>query len=57
MEENQYLSKQSENNFKIAIEQLESTTEKTKAILLNNPNNPTGSVYSKKNLSHWVNGH
>ncbi|NLM44682.1 MAG: pyridoxal phosphate-dependent aminotransferase [Clostridiales bacterium] len=53
-----FIKTKSENNFKIAIEQLESTiTEKTKAILLNNPNNPTGSVYSKeelKSLGEWA---
>ena len=37
--------------FKITKEQLESAvTEKTKAIILNNPSNPTGMVYSKKEL-------
>lgn len=39
------------NNFKYTIYELEkSVTEKTKAILINSPNNPTGSVYSKEEL-------
>lgn len=41
-----------ENDFKITGEQLKNAcTERTKAVLLNNPCNPTGSVYSKKELS------
>ncbi len=40
-----------ENNFKICKEQLKnSITNKTKAFLINSPSNPTGSVYSKKEL-------
>ena len=40
-----------ENDFKITAEQLRSAcTEKTKAILINNPCNPTGSVYSREEL-------
>lgn len=39
------------DNFKLKIETIESAvTSKTKAILLNSPNNPTGSVYSKNEL-------
>ena len=39
------------NNFKITKEQFENAiTDKTKAIILNTPNNPTGSVYSKQEL-------
>lgn len=39
------------NNFKYTIDELEkNVTEKTKAILINSPNNPTGSVYSKEEL-------
>jgi len=39
------------NNYKITKEQFEkSITKKTKAIILNTPNNPTGSVYSKEEL-------
>lgn len=41
----------SENNFKITKDALESAiTNKTKAILLNTPSNPTGTVYSKEEL-------
>lgn len=40
-----------ENGFKITAAQLASAcTEKTKAILLNNPCNPTGAVYSREEL-------
>lgn len=38
-------------DFKITPEQLEAAiTEKTKALILNSPNNPTGMVYSRKEL-------
>lgn len=40
-----------ENSFKITVEQLEeSFTEKTKALIINSPNNPTGMIYSKDEL-------
>lgn len=40
-----------EQNFKITPEQLENAiTERTKALILCSPSNPTGSVYSKKEL-------
>ena len=40
-----------ENGYKITAEQLEkAVNEKTKALVLNSPNNPTGMVYSKKEL-------
>ncbi|MDF2893196.1 MAG: pyridoxal phosphate-dependent aminotransferase [Clostridia bacterium] len=40
-----------ENNFKIMKEELQSAvTSKTKAILLNTPNNPTGSIYTEEEL-------
>ena len=40
-----------ENGFKITKEQLNAAcTEKTKALLLNNPNNPNGSIYTKQDL-------
>ncbi|MEW8956226.1 pyridoxal phosphate-dependent aminotransferase [Clostridium sp.] len=39
------------NNFKYTREDLEAAvSEKTKAIILNSPNNPTGTVYSKEEL-------
>lgn len=38
-----------ENEFKITAEELEKAiTKKTKAVILNSPNNPTGAVYSKR---------
>ncbi len=40
-----------EQRFKITPEQLEAAiTDKTKALLLNNPSNPTGMVYSREEL-------
>lgn len=40
-----------ENGFKIGVEQLKSvTTNKTKALILNSPNNPTGMIYTKSEL-------
>jgi aspartate aminotransferase len=42
---------QKENNFKMTKQELMSAvTSKTKAILLNTPNNPTGSIYTEKEL-------
>lgn len=39
-------------NYKYTIEALENiVTDKTKAILLNSPNNPTGTIYSKEELT------
>lgn len=39
------------NNFKLTIEQLETVlTSKTKVLILNSPNNPTGTVYSQEEL-------
>lgn len=40
------------NDFKYDIQKLEAAiTSKTKAIIINSPNNPTGTVYSKSDLS------
>lgn len=40
-----------ENNFKVTAEQLRSAvTDKTKAIIINSPSNPTGMVYTKEEL-------
>jgi len=45
------VSTKSENDYKITREDLEAAiTNKTKAILINTPSNPTGSVYNKKEL-------
>jgi aspartate aminotransferase len=44
-----------ENNFKPKIEDIEKRiTKKTKYILFNNPNNPTGAVWSKSELKKLV---
>jgi len=41
-----------ENKFKITPEELEGAiTNKTKAFILNNPNNPTGAVYTRSELN------
>ncbi|WP_039655603.1 pyridoxal phosphate-dependent aminotransferase [Clostridium tyrobutyricum] len=48
-----FVSTKAENGFKYTIEDLEkSVTTKTKAIIINSPNNPTGSVYTKEELSN-----
>lgn len=40
-----------DQNFKITAEQLEAAvTEQTKAVMINNPSNPTGSIYTKEEL-------
>ena len=40
-----------ENHFKYEIEKLENiVTSKTKAIIINSPNNPTGTIYNKEEL-------
>lgn len=46
-----FVETKEENNFKYTLENLEAaTTNKTKAIILNSPNNPTGTVYNKEDL-------
>jgi aspartate aminotransferase len=41
----------SEENFDLNIENIEKViTEKTRAIIINSPNNPTGKIYSEENL-------
>ena len=44
-----------EQNFKITAEQLEAAiTDKTKALVLNNPSNPTGMIYNRDELRELV---
>lgn len=41
-----------ENNFKVTAKQIkEAITDKTKAIIINSPSNPTGMIYTKEELS------
>ena len=45
-----------ENNYKYTISDLEkATTSKTKAILINSPNNPTGTIYHEEELLEIAN--
>lgn len=47
-----YVKTDKKCNYKYTIEALENiVTDKTKAILLNSPNNPTGTIYSKEELT------
>lgn len=46
-----FVDTKEENAFKLTVEALEkATTNKTKAVILNSPNNPTGTVYTKEEL-------
>jgi aspartate aminotransferase len=46
-----YVEGKEENNFKVTVEQLEAAiTNKTVALVLNSPSNPTGMLYSKEEL-------
>lgn len=46
-----FVNTREENDFKYTVEDLEKAyTEKTKIIIINSPNNPTGSIYSKEEL-------
>lgn len=53
-----YIETKEGNNFKFNVDDLNNVlTNKTKAIILNSPSNPTGSVYTKKELmdiSNWA---
>ncbi len=47
-----FVNTQPENNFKITATELEKAiSDKTKAFILNNPNNPTGAVYTRSELN------
>ena len=46
-----YVEGKEENNFKVTVDQLEAAiTNKTVALVLNSPSNPTGMLYSKEEL-------
>lgn len=46
-----YVNLKEENDFKYKIDDLKKVvSKKTKAIIINSPNNPTGSVYDRENL-------
>jgi aspartate aminotransferase len=46
---------QTKKDFQLDIDRIESAiTEKTKIVLLNSPNNPTGAVYSEKSIRELV---
>lgn len=46
-----YVHTKPENSFKLTPEELEAAiTDKTRAVLINNPNNPTGAVYTKSEI-------
>ncbi|MGL5417196.1 MAG: pyridoxal phosphate-dependent aminotransferase [Clostridium sp.] len=46
-----FINSGEENDFKITIDILkENVNEKTKAIIINSPNNPTGTIYSREEL-------
>jgi len=50
-----FVKTKAENDFKITAEELKNAiTSKTKALILNTPNNPTGSVYTKEELEELV---
>ncbi len=48
-----FIATDEKNNFKLTPEELRKfVTQKTKGIIINNPNNPTGAVYSKRELNN-----
>lgn len=51
-----YVNTGEENDYKFTLEELEKAyTEKTKAIVITSPNNPTGTIYSKQELESIAN--
>lgn len=53
---NLFFSIKEENNWEIDLDELESMIDdKTKAIIVNNPSNPCGSVYSREHLINVIN--
>ena len=51
-----YIHTKEENDFKFTVSDLNKVlTNKTKAIILNSPSNPTGSIYSKEELTEIAN--
>ncbi len=51
-----YIHTKEENDFKFTISDLnQALNDKTKAIILNSPSNPTGSIYTKEELSEIAN--
>lgn len=47
---------ETDNNFKLSLDNLKKKmNQKTKAIIINNPNNPTGVVYDEEQLKEFVN--
>ncbi|HLR11718.1 MAG TPA: pyridoxal phosphate-dependent aminotransferase [Sporosarcina sp.] len=50
-----YVDGTTENHFKVTAAQIEAAiTDKTKAVIINSPGNPTGMVYSKEELEEIV---
>lgn len=46
-----YIKASKDNNYKVTAEQIaEACTDKTKALILNSPNNPTGMIYTREEL-------
>ncbi|NMB08132.1 MAG: pyridoxal phosphate-dependent aminotransferase, partial [Tissierellia bacterium] len=51
-----YVHTKEENDFKFTVSDLDKVlTDKTKAIILNSPSNPTGSIYTKEELTEIAN--
>ena len=47
-----YVDTKADNGFKMTVDELKAAvTDKTKAVLINNPCNPTGAVYSREELA------